>query len=115
MNLKIKFVPYEKFRHDGFKRLLGDLKGNTIILVDAKLNAEEEARLIKDTMEKVSTSFTGIEMSSLELEKQPDTLDKIKNMLIETISGKKRGLTIIGPAKIVRRIEKNPEELLLHM
>ena len=115
MNLKIKFLPYEKFRREGFKKLFTDLKGNTIVLVDAKLNSDEEARLIKDTMEKVSTSFTGIEMSSLELEKNSSTLDKIKNTLIEGILGKKRGLTIIGPAKIVRRIEKNPEELLLHM
>jgi len=115
MNLKIKFVPYEKFRQEGFKKLFGDLKANTIILVDAKLNAEEEAKLIKDTMEKVSTSFTGIEMSSLEFKKGSNFFDRIKNTLIEVILGKKRGLTIIGPAKIVRRIEKNPEELLLHM
>ncbi len=36
-------------------------------------------------------------------------------MIIERIAGKKRGLTIIGPAKIIRKIEKNPEELLLYM
>ena len=117
MNLKIRFVPYEKFRENHLGRFLDSMGDNTIILIDAKLSAEEEANLIKETMEKVSSSFSGIELNSLELTngKKLNNLDKIKNMVIEKIVGKKRGLTIIGPAKTVRQIRKNPEELLLYM
>ena len=117
MNLKIRFVPYEKFRENHLGRLLERMGHNTIILIDAKLTAEEEANLIKETMEKVSGSFSGIELNSLELTngKKLNNFDRMKNMVIEKIIGKKRGLTIIGPASTVRQIRKNPEELLLYM
>ncbi|RLI98651.1 MAG: hypothetical protein DRO99_00235 [Candidatus Aenigmatarchaeota archaeon] len=117
MNLKIKFVPYEKFKENNLGKFMKELKHNTIVLIDAKLSADEEAKLIKETMEKVSNDFSGIEMNSLELStgKQESGIDVVKNMIIERITGKKRGLTIIGPAKTVRQIRKNPEELLLYM
>lgn len=117
-NIKIKFVPYEKFRKNNIKNFLKDLESNTIILIDAKLTPEEEAGLIKQTMEKVSSSFSGIELSSLDgLESKEGSsgLDRVKTMIAEMLTGKKRGLTILGPAKMVRKIERNPEELLLHM
>jgi len=117
MNLKIKFVPYEKFRENTLSKFLKDLQDNTIVLIDAKLTADEEASLIKETMEKVSNHFSGIELNSLEFAngKKMSNFNKVKNMMIERIIGKKRGLTIIGPAKTVRQIRKNPEELLLYM
>jgi hypothetical protein len=117
-NLKIKFVPYEKYRRDGMKAIMKDLKQETIVLIDAKLPAEEEAKIIEETMKKIngnSNSFTGIELSSIDFSgKTSNSLEWLKNVLIQTIIGKKRGMTIIGPAKIVRRIDKNPEELLLY-
>ncbi len=115
MNLKIKFIPYEKFKKDSTKSILKDLQANTIVLIDAKLKPEEEASLIKETMEKVSDKFTGVELSSLELSKEHTNVGRFRNMLVEAIIGKKRGLTILGPAKIVHKIKKNPEELLLYM
>ena len=115
MNLKIKFIPYEKFKKDSTKAVLKDLQSNTIVLIDAKLKPEEEASLIKATMENVSDKFTGVELSSLELSKENKNIGKFRNMLVEALIGKKRGLTILGPAKIVHKIKKNPEELLLYM
>lgn len=117
-NLKIKFVPYEKYRRDGMKAIMKDLRQETIVLIDAKLPAEEEAKIIEETMKKIngnSNAFTGIELSSIDFSgKTTNSLEWLKNVLIQTIIGKKRGMTIIGPAKIVRRIDKNPEELLLY-
>lgn len=117
LNLKIRFVPYERFRENHLGSMLEKMHDNTIILIDAKLTADEEANLIKETMKKVSGSFSGIELNSLELTngKNLTNFDKLKNMVIERIVGKKRGLTIIGPARTVRQIRKNPEELLLYM
>lgn len=114
MRFKIKFIPYEKFRKDGVKSLMRDLKEGTIILIDAKLTPEEEARIIENTMKKVSEKFSGIELNSLEIEEKRDAFGKIRNAFIEMVTGKKRGLTIIGPAKIVRKIERNPKELLVY-
>ena len=72
---------------------------------------------IKETMEKISYLFSGIEMGSLDVKKQKNVggFEKLRNTLAETIMGKKRGLTIIGPAKVIHKIEKNPEELRLFM
>ena len=116
-NVKIKFVPYERFKRNNVKSFLKDLKENTIIMVDAKLTPEEEANLIKETMEKVSTAFSGIELSSLDMEEltEMNGFERAKAWLIQLLAGKKRGLTIIGPAKVVHKIEKNPQELLVHM
>lgn len=118
MNLKIKFLPYEKFKSDGFKSFSRDIQNNTIVLIDAKLTPEEEAKLIAETMKKVSDNFSGIELSSLDISmdnKNASGFQKIKNNIIERLVGKHRGVTIIGPAKIVRKIEKNPEELMLYI
>jgi len=117
MNIRIKLIPYERLKREDVKNLVKDLKEGTIILVDAKLDPKEEADLIEATMKVVSEKFSGIELSSMDLAelKEATNLEKFKNMIIERIMGKKRGLTIIGPAKIIKKIEKNPEELLLHM
>ena len=115
MGFKIKLVPYEKFKADGVKSFMKDLREGTIILIDAKLNPEEEADIIEKTMKKVSEKFTGIELNSLDLSKQKDVMGKLKNLIIKVVTGKKQGLTIIGPAKIVRKIERNPKELLVYI
>jgi hypothetical protein len=113
--LKIKLIPYEKFKRDGFKSFMKDLKERTIVLIDAKLRADEEAEIIEETMKKVSGRFTGIELNSLELDASTaKNFDRVRNMFVERMIGKKRGLTIIGPSKVVREIRKNPEELLLY-
>ena len=117
MNLKIKFIPYEKMKMDSFSDLLKDVKENTIILIDAKLKPEEESGIIEKTMESVSEKFSGIELSSIDFtgEEEMNNFERFKNILIEKIIGKKRGMTIIGPAKIIHKIKKNPKELLLYM
>ena len=116
MSLKIKLLPYENLKKYEFSSIFKDLKEDTIILVDAKLKSEEEANIIKETMKRVSDKFSGIELSSLELSSsQSDGFGgKIKNKLIEMVIGKKRGLTLIGSAKIIKKLKKNPEHLMLY-
>ncbi|MEM7823012.1 MAG: DUF2073 domain-containing protein [Candidatus Aenigmatarchaeota archaeon] len=113
MKFKIKFLPYEKFKSGGFGSIFKDLKENTIILVDAKLKPEEENMLIEETMKNLSDRFKGIELGSLELP-QKNGMAWMKNRIFEFLEGKKRGITIVGPAKLVRQIKRNPEELLLY-
>ena len=115
--LRIKFVPYERLKEEKFKKILKDLAGNTIILVDAKLDAKEEAALIAETMRNVSDKFTGIELSSIEINTNENNghYQRFKSALIQRIIGKKRGMTVLGPAKIVQKIKRNPEELLLYL
>ena len=111
--IKIKLIPYESIRED-FRKVLKALEGNALVLIDAKLDPQEEADLISKTMEKFSERFSGIELSSIETP-QITAFEKFKSSLAEALTGKKRGLTIIGPAGIVRKIKKNPQELLVYM
>jgi len=116
INLKIKFIPYEKTMGDDFSKILKDLKKDTIILIDAKLSAKHEAELIKKTMEQISEKFAGIELSSIELASGKDSATgKVRDFLFTLATGKTRGMTVIGPARIIRKIEKNPEELMVYI
>ncbi|MBU0530109.1 MAG: DUF2073 domain-containing protein [Candidatus Aenigmatarchaeota archaeon] len=117
MNVKFKLLAYEKFKKDGFEALIHDLKESKIVLIDAKLSSEQEAYVIEETMKQIGDKFSGIELASLSLlnEEALGGFEKFKNAILETIIGKKRGFTIIGPAKIVHKIKKNPEELTLLM
>jgi hypothetical protein len=115
--LRIKFVPYERIKEERFKKILKDLADNTIVLVDAKLDAKEEAALIAETMRAVSDKFSGIELSSIEIsgKKKQGHYGRFKSALVQRMIGKKRGMTVLGPAKIVQKIRRNPEELLLYL
>ena len=111
--IKIKFIPYEQLRADS-RRVFRALESKSIVLIDAKLGPEEEADLIRDTMERFCEKFTGIELSSLE-PNDLSGLGKVRSTIAELLSGKKRGFTLIGPASIVRKIKKNPQELQVYM
>ncbi len=116
LNIKIKLVPYETLKGEKFINILKKIQEDTILLIDAKLTADEELHLIKDTMQNVNEKFSGIELGSLELVSEKNgNLAKFRNTIIERVLGKKRGLTIIGPANIIHKIRKNPKELMLYI
>lgn len=111
--IKIKLIPYESVKED-FGKVMKALQDKTLVLIDAKLSPQEEASLIQDTMERFSETFKGIELSSLET-KTGSGFESIKSAIVQKMTGKKRGFTIIGPANIVRKIKKNPSELMVYM
>ncbi len=112
--LKIKFVPYEKLRGN-HRAVLEELQHGMIIVVDAKLSPIEEAQLIQETMAVISERFHGIELGSIDFAHiDLKGRGKLRSSLAERIAGKKRGITLIGPASVIRRIENRPEELMLY-
>ena len=116
-DLMIKLIPYETIKTGSVKDILSDLKKNTIIVIDAKITPKEEAELIQETMAAIDGKFLGVEISSFDVSKDEeiDFLSKIKGRLAEILLGKKRGLTVIGPADIVKKIKKDPKELMVHL
>jgi len=113
--LRIKLVRYEKIK-SGQANILKDLKEGTIIIVDAKFTPSEETNLIHETMEFISDKFSGIELGSVSQYNLKGTLfGKFRDMLGELVMGKRMGITVIGPAKLVRRIESHPEDILLYL
>jgi hypothetical protein len=114
--IKMKLVPYEMFKED-LENVFSEIKKGSIVIVDAKLQPEEEARIIEETMNRVDLKFKGIEISTLELSsnKENKLASIIKDKIYKLISGKERGITLIGSANIIKKIERNPEELSFYI
>ncbi len=112
--LKIKLVRYQKLKNE-VDAVFRDLMQDSIVIIDAKLTPEEEAELIQETMKMISEKFSGIELGSIAVSHlKGSKFDKLREKFAERLLGKRMGITIIGPAKIVRRIEKHPEELQIY-
>jgi len=119
----IQFLPYSEIRDLGsnerIKKILGIVLGNNILILQGKLKADEEARLIGDTMAMIEhvKSFRGIELAVISGNGNNGFVGKLKSGLVNALSGGDLGaITIIGPATIVKEIKRNPKkiELLLN-
>lgn len=96
------------------RKLLNIAKEDKIVLLQGRLNSEEEAELIKVTMEEINSEFKGIELAVINSD--PDKLvglSKLKNSLANAILGARSGLTVIGPASIVKKIKQDPDKIEL--
>lgn len=118
--LVLQFIPYveiESLDSDArVNKLLHIVKGNKIVLIEGKLRPTEETMLIQRTMEEIDRKFTGIEIAAIQ-PKQGDLAwhSKVRKSLINFFLKYQSGLTIIGPANIVKEIKKNPDNIQLLM
>lgn len=113
-----KFVPY--YEIEGLSsakrvnKLLKIVKEDKIVIMEGRLRKQEEADLIEITMEEISPKFKGIELSVIYPDKdKQDALQKLKGMMASTLLGDRQGLTIVGPASVVKKIENNPDKIEL--
>ena len=82
--------------------------------MEGRLRKEEEAELIELTMSEIGPRFKGIELSVIYPDKsKKDTLNKMREVVTTLLLGDRQGLTIIGPASIVKKIERNPDKIEL--
>jgi hypothetical protein len=127
MKIKFDFVSSAtlddkpKGKRIGF--ILSRVKDGTILVTDGVLKPEEEMELIKETMRRVDDGFPGIEVASLKkptkgmqmvFEKFTDQKERFQN-LVSGLTGKaseksslRTGLTLIGPARFIKKVKKNP-------
>ncbi len=119
----IQFLPYSEVKNlDSDKRIrkiLNIVLGNAILILQGKLRAEEETRLIGDTMAMIGhvKDFKGIELAVISGNGNDSIWGKMKKGIAKAITGGDLGsITIIGPATIVKEIKRNPKkiELLLN-
>lgn len=121
MPLTIQYVPFEEVSgldpERKIQKLIKIVKQNKLVLMEGTLTSQEEADLIEETMETIDSKFKGVEITSLNpLEKNTKQIqDKIKQMFMQVIFGRRRGLTVIGPANIVREIRKDPNRIQLFL
>jgi len=65
-------------------------------------------------MEEIDKDFKGIELSVIYPDKKEgDLFRKIKRNFVSMLLGDRQGLTIIGPASVVREIKKDPDKIQL--
>ncbi len=112
------FIPYSEIGPLGsakrVNKLLNIVKEDKIVIMEGRLTKEEEADLIEITMEEISPRFRGIELSVVYPEKNgADAKQKLKGAFTNLLLGDRQGFTIIGPASLVKRIEKNPGKIEL--
>jgi hypothetical protein len=113
-----QFIPFQDIQTlssaKRVNKLLNIVKENKIVLMEGRLKKEEEADLIEITMEEISPKFKGIELSVIYPDKnKQDTMQKFKGAMANILLGDRQGMTIIGPASVVRKIEQNPDKIEL--
>jgi len=126
--LKLDFVSSaildKKTKQKRINFILNKVKDGSILVTDGVLEPNEEMNLIKETMRRVDDGFPGIEVCSLKkqvkgfqsfIEKISDQKEKIQNIL-GALRGRvvdkttlRTGITLIGPAKVIKEIKKNPD------
>jgi len=117
--LTLEFVPYneiEKLSSIGrIKKLLKIAKENKIVLLEGRLKKEEEVELIKTTMEEINEEFKGIELAVIypHRTRESSPFRNLRLNFIDAIAGNRLGLTIVGPASIVKAIKKDPTKIQL--
>ncbi|MBW2971575.1 DUF2073 domain-containing protein, partial [Candidatus Woesearchaeota archaeon] len=118
MGLTLQFVPYMEIENlsslGRIRKLLNAVKEDKIVLLEGRLRKEEEAELIKTTMEEINAEFKGIELAVIYPEAHnAAAMKKLKQGFINMLLGDRQGLTIIGPASIVKEIKKDPNKIQL--
>ena len=118
----IQFIPHSEIKSlDGSKRIKKSLEiimRNNIIIMQGRLMAEEETRLIEDTMAMVGhvKNFKGIELAVVSENGEGKFFGKFRKGILNALSGSDFGsITIIGPATIVKEIKRNPKKIELFL
>src|SRR3989344_3520684 len=118
--LVLQFVTFSELEDletkDRIKKLLDIILNGKILVFQGRLSADEEARLIEDTMVLVGRikGFKGVELAVIEPSKENAPLTSrlrhgIANMLVQN----QDALTVIGPASIIKEIKKDPKKIEL--
>ena len=120
----IQFLPFVEISNlnstGRIKKILDIVLGNNILILQGRLKAEEEARLIGDTMAMIGhvKGFKGIELAVISGngDNQGGFFSKVRQNLANSLAkGDLGAVTIIGPATIVKDIKKNPKKIELFL
>jgi hypothetical protein len=115
--ITLHFVPYAEIETlssvGRIRKLLNIAKENKIVLLEGRLKKEEEKELIKATMEEINEGFKGIELAVIEPQSKQAGFGRLRKEFTEFLLGDRVGLTIIGPANIVKEIKKDPTKIEL--
>ena len=114
----LSVVPYTEIESltsvGRIRKLLNITKQDRIVLLQGRLRKEEEAELIRATMEEINEDFRGIELAVINPQESDSSgFDWFKNEVAGLLLGDRSGLTIIGPSSIVKDIKRDPHKIEL--
>ena len=120
--LTLQFVSHREIARldsvERIKKLLKIVLDNKVIILQGRLSAGEESRLIEDTMVMIGNvkGFKGVELAVITGDEEGSSVwDKFKSGLVRALVGQQDAVTIIGPASIVKEMKKDPTKLELVM
>lgn len=93
-----------KKTEDKIEIIINRIKEGSVVVLERGFAPEDEMRLIHATLGEINNKFAGIEVASLEKYNGHGFKEKFVNKLFP-----KSPLTVVGPSKIVKKIQKNPE------
>jgi|SRR3989344_1887548 len=118
--LSLHIIPFAEVKNLGIservKKILNLVLGNRVVILHGRLRAEEEARLIEDTMALVDhlKNFKGIELAVIEPDlKKEGVFTKMKYQMAKRLVGDSSAITVIGPASLIKEIKRDPKRLEL--
>ncbi len=100
------------------RKILNLVLGNKIVIMHGRLRAEEEARLIEDTMALVDhvKNFKGIELAVIEPDMEKESIFiKFKHNIARKLIGDSSAITVIGPASVIKEIKRDPKKIELFL
>ena len=117
--LTLSFIQYGEIdkmeSKNRVKRILDTILTGKIVIMQGKLGYDEESALLQATMALVGRikGFKGVEIAVINPESEVAFVDKLKLGIAKMFAGNRYGLTIIGPASIVKEIKKDPRKIEL--
>ncbi len=114
--LTIQFVPYSDVEglasEERIEKLMNIVKDEKIVVMEGKLKSDEEAELIQRTMEAIDDKFKGVEIAVIYPNQEgADVFQQLKERMVNFLLGDRQGLTVIGPAQVVKEIKQDPEKI----
>jgi hypothetical protein len=92
-------------------KILEIAKKGDVVMLEGRLNPDEELSLTSKAMESVSGKFSGVEIAYLDSVDSKSFLDKFRDHLLKIIAKDRFGITVIGPSKLIKEIKMDPNKL----
>ena len=114
----LHIMPFAEIRDlsisERVRKILKIILVNKVVILQGRLRAEEEIRLIEDTMAMVDhiKNFKGIELAVIEPDmREASFMFKMRRGLAKSLVGDQDAMTVIGPASIVKEIKRDPKKI----
>ena len=93
------------------KKILDIVRAGDVVMLEGRINPDEETTLISSALQNVSGKFSGIEIAYLDSKISNSFVEKVKNQLIKVLARDRIGITVVGPSKLIKEIKMDPHKL----